>query len=128
EHRGEPPAAVARGVEEVSLALGIAHLLDRQVDTLSGGELQRVTIAAALAGRPALLVLDEPTSQLDPVAGDELVWLLRRLNEQWGTAVVLAEHRLERCLPAADRVVAMDGGRIAFDGAPAAFLAWAAES
>ena len=58
----------------------------------------------------ALLLLDEPTSQLDPVAGDELIWLLRRLNEEWGTAVVLAEHRLERCLPAADRVIAIDGG------------------
>ena len=60
--------------------------------------------------RPALLLLDEPTSQLDPVAGDELVWLLRRLNEDWGTAVVIAEHRLERCLPAADRVIALDRG------------------
>src|SRR5436309_2538582 len=128
EQRGEPPAAVAHGVEEVSLALGIPNLLDRQVDTLSGSELQRVTIAGALAGRPALLVLDEPTSQLDPVAGDELVWLLRRLNEQWGTAVLLSEHRLERCLPAADRVLALDGGRVAFDGAPAEFLGWAAES
>ena len=49
-------------------------------------------------GRPPLVLLDEPTSQLDPVAGDELIWLLRRLNEEWGTAVVLAEHRLERCL------------------------------
>ena len=65
------------------------------------------------AGAPAreLLLLDEPTSQLDPVAGDELVWLLRRLNEDWGTAVVMAEHRLERCLPAADRVIALEGGR-----------------
>ena len=59
---------------------------------------------------PRLVLLDEPTSQLDPVAGDELVWLLRRLNEEWGTAVVLAEHRLERCLAAADRVVALAGG------------------
>ena len=56
------------------------------------------------------MLLDEPTSQLDPVAGDELIWLLRRLNEEWGTAVVLAEHRLERCLPAADRVIALDDG------------------
>ena len=111
EHRGESAAAVARAVEEVALALGVAHLLDRRTDTLSGGELQRVAIAAALVHRPALLLLDEPTSQLDPVAGDELIWLLRRLNEEWGTAVVIAEHRLERCLPAADRVIAMDGAR-----------------
>ena len=125
EHRGEPPAAVARAVEEVALALGVAHLLDRRTDTLSGGELQRVAIAAALVTRPALLVLDEPTSQLDPVAGDELIWLLRRLNEEWGTAVVLAEHRLERCLPAADRVIALERGAVACDAPPRQFLRWA---
>ena len=126
EHRGEPPAAVARAVEEVALVLGVGHLLDRRNDTLSGGELQRVAIAAALVHRPALLLLDEPTSQLDPVAGDELIWLLRRLNEEWGTAVVIAEHRLERCLPAADRVLAIAGGRVACDAAPSDFLKWAA--
>ncbi len=98
------------GSEEVALALGIERLLDRRTDTLSGGELQRVALAAALVHRPALLLLDEPTSQLDPVAGDELVWLLRRLNEDWGTAVVIAEHRTERCLPAADRVIALEDG------------------
>jgi len=126
EHRGDAPAAVARAVEEVALALGVAHLLDRRTDTLSGGELQRVAIAAALVHRPALLLLDEPTSQLDPVAGDELIWLLRRLNEEWATAVVIAEHRLERCLPAADRVLAIADGRVACDAAPADFLTWAA--
>ena len=126
EHRGQSAAAVARSVEEVALALGVAHLLERRTDTLSGGELQRVAIAAALVHRPALLLLDEPTSQLDPVAGDELIWLLRRLNEEWGTAVVMAEHRIERCLPAADRVVALDAGSVVCDAAPPDFLSWAA--
>ena len=115
ELRGLPPAARARAVEEVALALAIPELLGRTVDTLSGGELQRVALAAALVTRPELVLLDEPTSQLDPVAGDELIWLLRRLNEEWGVTIVLAEHRLERCLAAADRVVAMDAGTIAFD-------------
>jgi energy-coupling factor transport system ATP-binding protein len=126
ENRGEPPAAVARGVEEAALALGVAALLDRPTHELSGGELQRVALAAALAGRPALAVLDEPTSQLDPVAGDELLSLLRRLNEQWDTAILLADHRLDRALPAADRVVALADGTVAFAGPPADFLAWAA--
>jgi energy-coupling factor transporter ATP-binding protein EcfA2 len=128
EHRGEPPGAMARAVEETALALGVAHLLDRRTDTLSGGELQRVAIAAALVHGPALLLLDEPTSQLDPVAGDELVSLLRRLNEDWGTAVVVAEHRLERCLPASDRVLALTDGGLACDEPPREFLAWAAEA
>jgi energy-coupling factor transporter ATP-binding protein EcfA2 len=126
EHRGEPAGAVARAVEETALGLGVGHLLDRRTDTLSGGELQRVAIAAAMVHDPPLLVLDEPTSQLDPVAGDELVWQLRRLNEDWGTAVVVAEHRLERCLPAADRVIAMVDGAVACDAAPREFLEWAA--
>ena len=125
EMRGDRASARGRAVEEVALALAIPHLLDRSVDTLSGGELQRVALAAALVTRPQLVLLDEPTSQLDPVAGDELIWLLRRLNEEWGVTILLAEHRLERCLAAADRVIAMDSGTIAFDGAPRDFLAWA---
>jgi energy-coupling factor transporter ATP-binding protein EcfA2 len=128
ENRGHGPAAVARGVEEAALALGIAHLLDRATNELSGGELQRVALGAALAGRPKLVLLDEPTSQLDPVAGDELIWLLRRLNEEWGTTILLAEHRLERCLPAADRVVVMADGAIACDAPPRDFLAWAGDA
>jgi energy-coupling factor transport system ATP-binding protein len=127
EMRGDGPGDRARAVEEVALALAIPHLLGRAVDTLSGGELQRVALAAALVTRPRLVLLDEPTSQLDPVAGDELIWLLRRLNEEWGVAVVLAEHRLERCLAAADRVVAVEAGRIGFDGAPREFLGWTRE-
>src|SRR5215203_4820432 len=123
--RGDEPADRARAVEEVALALAIPHLLDRAVDTLSGGELQRVALAAALVGRPQLVLLDEPTSMLDPVAGDELIGLLRRLNEEWGTTILLAEHRLERCLTAADRVVALVDGRIGCDAEPAEFLAWA---
>jgi energy-coupling factor transport system ATP-binding protein len=125
EMRGEAPAARSRAVEEVALALAMAQLLDRAVDTLSGGELQRVALAAALVGRPRLVLLDEPTSQLDPVAGDELIGLLRRLNEEWGTAILIAEHRLERCLAAGDRAIAMAGGRVAFDGAPRDLLRWA---
>jgi energy-coupling factor transport system ATP-binding protein len=128
EMRGDAPASRARAVEEVALALAIPHLLKRTVDTLSGGELQRVALAAALVTRPRLVLLDEPTSQLDPVAGDELIWLLRRLNEEWGVSILLAEHRLERCLAAADRVIAMDSGSIAFDGSPRDFLAWAQQA
>ncbi|MGA2927114.1 MAG: ATP-binding cassette domain-containing protein [Solirubrobacteraceae bacterium] len=128
ENQGEPPAAVARGVEEAALALGVATLLDRPTGELSGGELQRVALAAAIAGKAPLLVLDEPTSQLDPVAGDELLGLLRRLNEDTDAAILICEHRLERCLGAADRVIALADGRVACDAAPDQFLEWAADS
>ena len=87
--------------------------------------MQRVCLASALALRPALLLLDEPTSQLDPVAGDELLGVLRRINEEWGTALIVAELRLERCLPAADRVLVLEGGAVACDAAPVDFLEWA---
>jgi energy-coupling factor transport system ATP-binding protein len=125
ESRGQSPDEVARGVEEVALAIGVDHLLDRRTAELSGGEKQRVALAAALAGRPRLVLLDEPTSQLDPVAGEELIGLLRRLNQEWETTIVLAEHRLERCLHVADRVIAMRQGAIAHDGDPCSFLTWA---
>ncbi len=125
ENRGLSPAEVARGVEEAALALGIDQLLDRSTAELSGGELQRVALGAALAVRPRVVVLDEPTSQLDPVAGDELIGLLRRVNEDSDATIVLAEHRLERCLGAADRIVALAGGRIVCDAAPTEFLEWA---
>lgn len=127
ENRGDAVAAVARGVEEAALSLGVAQLLDRSTATLSGGELQRVALGAALAGRPTLLVLDEPTSQLDPVAGDELIASLRRLNDDCDTAILIAEHRLERCLTFADRVIALEGGQIACDATPPDFLEWALE-
>ena len=125
ENRGWSAAAVARGVEEAALALGIAPLLDRSTRELSGGELQRVALGAALAGQPRVLLLDEPTSQLDPVAGDELLGVLRRINEEWGTAVIVAEHRLERCLPAADRVLALRRRRARVRRVAEAFAAWA---
>jgi energy-coupling factor transport system ATP-binding protein len=124
ESRGHGAVAVARGVEEVALALGIDGLLDRSVHELSGGEQQRVALGAALAGRPRVVLLDEPTSQLDPVAGDELIGLLRRLNQEWETTILLCEHRLERCLSAADRVIALQDGGVAHDGSPASFLQW----
>ncbi len=127
ESRGHGATAVARAVEEVALALGIDHLLERSTHDLSGGEKQRVALGAALVGRPRVVLLDEPTSQLDPVAGDELIGLLRRLNQEWDTTILLSEHRLERCLSAADRVIALDDGAVVHDGSPSSFLRFAAE-
>jgi energy-coupling factor transporter ATP-binding protein EcfA2 len=127
ETRGASGPAISRAVEETAVALGIDDLLERGVDKLSGGELQRVALGAALVTQPRLLLLDEPTSQLDPVGGDELISQLRRLNEEWGTSVLLAEQRIERCLAAADRVIALRDGRISCDAPPGEFVAWAHE-
>jgi energy-coupling factor transport system ATP-binding protein len=127
ESRGGGARAVARGIEEVALALGIDHILERPTAELSGGEKQRVALGAALVGSPRIVLLDEPTSQLDPVAGDELISLLRRLNRDWELTIVLAEHRLERCLADADRAIALERGRVAHDGSPGSFLEWARE-
>ena len=121
ELRGATGIETARAVEEAALALGIEPLLERTTDSLSGGELQRVALGAALVTGPPLLLLDEPTSQLDPVAGDELISLLRRLNEEWGVTILIGEHRLERCLAAADRVLALEHGRLIYDGPVAEF-------
>lgn len=124
ELRGVSEPEVARAVEETAISLGIDRLLERQTATLSGGELQRVALGAAMVTRPSLLLLDEATSQLDPVASDELIGYLRRLNEDFGVAVICCEHRLGRCLDGADRAIAMRSGRIAFDGSPDDFLEW----
>jgi energy-coupling factor transport system ATP-binding protein len=105
ENLGYPATAMRRRVEETLDALGIAALRDRDPATLSGGERQRCAIAGALAAAPSALVLDEPTSQLDPQGADDVLAALTRLNSDLGTTVVLAEHRLDRAAPLADRLV-----------------------
>ncbi len=85
---------------------------------MSGGEQQRVAIASVLAMGQQLLLLDEPTSQLDPVAAEELLALVTRINRDRGVTVVVAEHRTARIFGEADRVIVMDAGRISFDGTP----------
>jgi energy-coupling factor transport system ATP-binding protein len=117
ENAAIAPAEMCTRVEQ---ALGLVDLLplrDRPLETLSGGEKQRVAIAAALALRPRLLVLDEPTSQLDPQSAEEVLRALVRLNRDLGLTVVLAEHRLERILPHVHRLIylptpQMDGGMV----------------
>jgi energy-coupling factor transport system ATP-binding protein len=118
ENLGLPDQAMRRRVEEVLDALGIAHLRDRNPASLSGGERQRAAIAGALAAAPHALVLDEPTSQLDPQGAEDVLAAVGRLNADLGTTVVLAEHRLERAAPLADRALRMDGGRITAAPAP----------
>jgi energy-coupling factor transport system ATP-binding protein len=108
ENAGMPRQEMRIRVEEALDLLDLAPLRDRRVETLSGGERQRVAIAAALALRPSVLVLDEPTSQLDPKSAEDVLMALTRLNADLGLTVVLSEHRLERVLPFADTCVVFD--------------------
>ena len=123
ENLGSDAALMRRRVEEVLDALGVAHLRDRSPATLSGGERQRCAVAGALAAGPQILVLDEPTSMLDPQGADDVMAALRRLNDDLGTTVLLAEHRLDRAGPLADRTLLVEAGRIAADGRPDDVLA-----
>jgi energy-coupling factor transport system ATP-binding protein len=110
-----PPAEIAERVLEALVEAGASHLRERATGQLSGGELQRVALAAALATRPPLLLLDEPMSQLDPEAAASLATRLRALADA-GTCVVVTEHRIERIVAHADRLVRMERGRIVADG------------
>ncbi|HSM57739.1 MAG TPA: energy-coupling factor transporter ATPase [Candidatus Sulfomarinibacteraceae bacterium] len=116
ENAAVPPAEMRIRVEEALNLLELAPLRDRALHTLSGGERQRAAIAAALALRPRVLVLDEPTSQLDPQAAADVLGALVRLNEDVGLTIVLCEHRLERVVRYAERVVALERGAVVADG------------
>jgi energy-coupling factor transport system ATP-binding protein len=105
ENAGIAPDIMRLRVEEVLDQLGIAHLRQRRISSLSGGEKQRVAIASVLTLQPSILVLDEPTSQLDPVAAEEVLSILERLNSDLGLTVIIAEHRLERVVQHVDRVL-----------------------
>jgi energy-coupling factor transport system ATP-binding protein len=122
ENAGIPPEDIGARVDEALAITGAAHLRERALATLSGGELQRVAVAAALALRPPVLLLDEPLSQLDPRGDDDVVAFLQELHAQ-GITVIVAEHRLERLLPCATQVVYLPGDGALWDDAPAAAAA-----
>jgi energy-coupling factor transport system ATP-binding protein len=122
EQLAVPPPVMRKRVEETLDLLGIAELRHRALRTLSGGQQQRVAIGAALTAHPRVLVLDEPTSALDPTAAEEVLAAITRLVHDLGVTVLVAEHRLERVLQYADRLVLLpgDGGVVA--GEPAEVL------
>ncbi|MFF9196937.1 ABC transporter ATP-binding protein [Streptomyces sp. NPDC014779] len=105
ESLGLAPAVMRRRVEETLDLLGLAELRDRPIATLSGGQQQRVAIGSVLTPHPRVLVLDEPTSALDPSAAEDVLAVLQRLVHDLGTTVLMAEHRLERVVQYADRVL-----------------------
>ncbi len=117
------PSVMRQRVEEILDLLALAELRNRPLLTLSGGQQQRVAIGAVMTAHPRVLVLDEPTSALDPIAAEDVLAAITRIVHDLGVTVVLAEHRLERVVQYADRVVYLPGDGTVFDGPPATILA-----
>jgi len=118
ENLGLSKTLMAKRIEEVLDTVGIDHLRHRQISTLSGGEKQKTAIASVLVLHPEILVLDEPTSELDPKGAEEVIQLVKRLNEEFGLTVLLVEHRIDRVLQSVDRLILMNNGMIAYDDNP----------
>ena len=105
-------------VAEMACYFGIQSWFHRNVEELSGGQKQLLNLASIMAMQPEVLILDEPTSQLDPIAAADFLNTVRKINLELGTTVILTEHRLEDIFPYADRAVVMDGGRVLADDTP----------
>lgn len=118
ENLGVPTEIIRRRVGEMASYFGIQDWFRKKTDELSGGQKQLLNLAAVMVMQPKLLILDEPTSQLDPIAAADFIATLQKLNRELGLTILLAEHRLEEVFPIADRVILMDHGRILLDDDP----------
>lgn len=125
ENMGLDLIQMRKRVEEVMASLRLSELREKRTRELSGGQKQKVVLASVLAMHPQVLVLDEPTSQLDPISADDFLSTLKSLNDELGVVVLLAEHRVERCYHFADRVIVLENGRVGFEGAPDEIARWA---
>ena len=105
-------------VAEMACYFGIQDWFHRDVANLSGGQKQLLNLASIMAMQPQVLILDEPTSQLDPIAASDFLNTVRKINIELGTTVIITEHRLEDIFPYADRAIVMDGGRVIADDSP----------
>ena len=118
ENQGMEQAQMRTRAAETAAFFGMEDWFYRDVKTLSGGQKQILCLASAMILQPEVLVLDEPTSRLDPVASEEFLGALQKVHRELGTTIILSEHRLEGVLPLADRVLGMDKGRIVSEGGP----------
>ncbi len=118
ENLALPRTEIEHRVQQALAYTRMEHLARQEIFALSGGQKQRVAISATLAMRPNVLVLDEPTSDLDPVGTQEVLSVLRTLNKQYGMTIVLIEHKVDEVIPWVDRVLLMDAGRVVVDAPP----------
>lgn len=121
ESIGLPKRMIRRRTAEMAEYFGIGDWFRKNVWELSGGQKQLMNLAAVMTMQPKLLVLDEPTAQLDPIAAGHFLETLRKINLDFGTTIILSEHRLEESFPLADRVLVMQNGQLVADGKPEAF-------
>ena len=119
ESLGYDTPTIRLRVAEMASFFGIQTWFHQNVTDLSGGQKQLLALASVMALQPSLLILDEPTSQLDPIAAADFLATVGKINRELGVTVILTEHRLEEAFPLASRAVAMDQGRILCEGAPA---------
>lgn len=127
ESLGLDAKSIRLRVAEMASFFGIQEWFLRDVASLSGGQKQILNLAAVMAMQPDILILDEPTSQLDPIAAGDFLDTVRKINREIGTTVIISEHRLESVLPMSDRVLVIDKGRILIDDTPANTGAWLAQ-
>lgn len=120
ESLGLDTPAIRRRVAEMASFFGIQSWFYKNVNELSGGQKQLLNLASIMAMQPSVLILDEPTSQLDPIAATEFLSTVGRINRELGVTVIITEHRLEEVFPLSDRVLVMDEGRLICDGRPEA--------
>lgn len=118
ESLGYSTPEIRTRVSEMASFFGIQTWFHKKVTELSGGQKQLLNLASVMVMQPSVLILDEPTSQLDPIAAQEFLKTLEKINRELGTTVILTEHRLEDAFPISDRVVVMDNGKIIADGTP----------
>ncbi len=128
ENLGLSQGEIARRVAEMASYLGIEPWFDRKVSTLSGGQKQLLNLASVMVMHPDLLILDEPTSQLDPIAATEFLHTLKKLNRDFSLTVLIAEHRLEELVPMCDRLIVLENGRLLGTDTPRALMPRIAQS
>ena len=118
ENLGEPTQVIRRRVAEMASYFGIEAWFYKKTTELSGGQKQLLNLASVMAMQPEILILDEPTAQLDPIAAADFIGTVKKLNRELGLTVLMVEHRLEEVFPLADRVLIMQNGKLCFDAPP----------
>jgi len=118
ENLGIPSDEISRRIAETASYFGINSWFEKDTSELSGGQKQLLNLASVIVMQPEILILDEPTAQLDPIAASEFITALRKLNDDLALTVIIAEHRLEDVIPLCDRLIVMENGRITENGAP----------